>query len=71
MPSAKVLQRVDGDKVSSMGFLFGDLEAIKEEIKAPLANKGENNIFQYERLTKDRMISFKRFLHRVRYFLNP
>lgn len=34
--TVKSLHRVNGDKVSSMGFLYGDLEIAKEKIKEAL-----------------------------------
>ena len=38
-PLVKVLRRVDGDKMPSMGWVYGDLENANEEIK--LAIKSE------------------------------
>lgn len=67
----KVLRRVDGDKMPSMGWVYGDLENTKEEIK--LAVKGEEKKYLpiWKIIDKRWDDKLKGPLHRAGYFLNP
>ncbi|XP_020266105.1 uncharacterized protein LOC109841555 [Asparagus officinalis] len=70
-PLVKVLRRADGDKIGSMGFIYGDMLVAKEELKVALGDdeKKYNPILE---MIKPR---FKKnlceTLHKAGYFLNP
>ncbi|KAK2634767.1 hypothetical protein Ddye_029559 [Dipteronia dyeriana] len=70
-PLVRVLRLVDGDQKPSMGFLYGELKKVKEEIK--LALKSNDNAYQpiidiIDSKAKDLLDTP---LHLMAYLLNP
>lgn len=67
----KVLRRVDGDKMPSMGWAYGDLESAKEEIKLAVNSEEKKYLPIWKIIDKRWDDKLKRPLHRAGYFLNP
>jgi len=70
-PLVKVLRRVDGDKMPSMGWVYGDLENAKEEIKLAVKSEEKKYLPIWKIIDKRWDEKLKNPLHRAGYFLNP
>ncbi|XP_020260066.1 uncharacterized protein LOC109836551 [Asparagus officinalis] len=70
-PLVNVLRRADGDKIGSMGFIYGDMLVAMEELKVALRNDDK----KYNPILSMIESRFKKnlcgTLHKAGYFLNP
>ncbi|XP_020241521.1 uncharacterized protein LOC109819937 isoform X2 [Asparagus officinalis] len=70
-PLVKVLRRVDGDKIPSMGFVYGDMMKAKEEIKEAFQDEEKKYLLIEKIIDKRFDAKLKEPLHKAGYYLNP
>nr|CAD1823691.1 unnamed protein product [Ananas comosus var. bracteatus] len=70
-PLVYVLRRVDGDKVPSMGYVYGDLENAKKEIALHMDNDEKKYRPVWNIIDSRFNDKLKTPLHKAGYFLNP